>query len=314
MEIDLARIDLNLLVALDVLLEERSVSRAAGRLFVTQPAMSQTLRRLRGLFGDALLVRVKGGMEMTPRALHLQGPLRAALRQMRRAIEGEAAFVPKESRAHIRITALDYVMSALIPSFLRVLQQEAPQVNVTVLSMKPQYAPMALEEGEVDLALGVLPRLPSHLGSCLLYTEEFLSMVSVKHPLLGGEITLERFIGYPHVLVSTTGEGEGAVDRALREQEKSRRVGVRIPSFLAVAPVLQGTELVATMPAQVVLQMAQYYPLFVFRPPLVLPSFRVEMAWPMRLAEAAEHRWVREQIVSLVRGTLLSMEPTHRAS
>lgn len=310
---DLAKIDMNLLVALDVLLEERSVSRAAARLFVTQPAMSQTLRRLRGLFGDVLLVRVKGGMEMTPRALYLQGVLRAALRQLRLALEGEPTFVPQTSRVHIRITALDYVMSALIPSFLRTLQQEAPLINVTILALKPQLAPMALESGEVDLALGVLPKLPLHLGSCVLYNEQFLSMVSKEHPLARGKITLERFVSYPQVLVTTTGEGEGAVDRVLRQLGVQRRVAVRIPSFLAVPSVLLGTELVATMPAQVVLQMAQYYPLFVFSPPLVLPSFSVEMAWPMRLEGAAEHRWVREKIVALVRGTLLSADQKKQA-
>lgn len=302
---DLTKIDMNLLVVLDILLEERSVSRAASRLYVTQPAISQSLRRLRRLFDDPLLVRVKGRMEPTPKALHLQSSLRAALLRLRSAVEGEPAFEPSTSTMRFRIATLDYVMTALIPMFVGLLQREAPGIDLTISALSSHRVFSALESGEVDLALGVFPVFPSHISSEVLYHEHFLGLVREGHPLAQDPPCIEEYVSYPHILVSTTGEGESIVERTLRGQGLKRRIAVRVPYFLAIPPLLQETQLVATLPAQLVMRMQQSYPLFVFAPPLEIPTFPVEMAWSVRLDAVDAHLWLREKIKQLIKDVLL---------
>lgn len=295
-EISLASVDLNLLVTLEILLEERSVSKAAARLHVTQPAVSQSLGKLRRLFGDPLLVRAKGRMEPTPKAIFLQTPLRAVLSQIRRVLEEEPEFVPETSEAEFRVAASDYTMTALFPSVVADVQREAPLIGMRILPIPPHRVFEALEDGSVDLGVGVFAAPPSFLREELLYEEGFLSMVRKGHPILRKRRSVEAFASYPHGLVTTTGEGEGIVDRVLREKGRKRRIAIRIPYFMSVPTLLPKTDLIFTMPEKTVLRLSRFYGLAAFSPPLSLPPFPVRMVWSPRLDAVPAHQWFRSQI------------------
>jgi DNA-binding transcriptional LysR family regulator len=300
MAISLEKIDTNLLIALDVLLEERSVTKAAARMYVTQPAMSQSLRKLRDILNDALLVREKGRMELTPRALYLQAPLRLALSQLRAALEGEPRFEPAKATTRFRIASLDSSMITLLPSLIASLQREAPSITVEVLAIPPHRVFDALEAGEVEMGLGVFPLPPDHIGYQKLLDERFLSLTRREHPLSKKkEIDLDEFLAYPHALISTTGQGEGAVDRSLRLLGRTRHIALRVPYFMSIPALVQDTDLLVTMPAQNILCLAQYYPLFVFEPPLAVEGFPISMVWPRRLDDAPAHRWLRELVTAI---------------
>ena len=300
MAISLEKIDTNLLIALDILLEERSVTKAAARMYVTQPAMSQSLRKLREILNDALLVREKGRMELTPRALYLQAPLRLALSQLRAALEGEPRFDPHSATTHYRIAALDSAMTTQIPSLIATLQKEAPRVTVEVLAIPPHRVFDALEAGEAELGLGVFPLPPDHIRYQKLLDEHFLSLTRREHPLSKKKkITLDDFLAYPHALISTTRQGEGAVDRALRQLERRRHIALRVPYFMSIPALLQETDLIVTMPAQTIHRLAQFYPIFVFPPPLGVEGFPVSMVWARRLDEVPAHRWLRKTITEM---------------
>jgi len=309
--LSLAKIDINMLLALDVLLEEESVTKAAKRLHVTQPAMSQTLKRLRALFDDPLLLRVGGRMKRTAKGEHLRGPLRAALGQLAGIIDEQPSFIPEKANHTFRIAALDYTIAAIMPELVSRLHAIAPQLSIEIHSISPGRTFGALESGDVDLGIGVFPPAPSHMSRQLLFQETFLSLVCNRHPLLQQmrDIPKDRqqifeqiktFASYPHGLVITTGEGEGAVDRILREEyDLARQVTVKIPYFLAAGHLLPSTELIFTMPSRAVRRMAAYPDLASFVPPIELPTFPVDMVWPKRLENSPAHVWLRAWVLDV---------------
>jgi DNA-binding transcriptional LysR family regulator len=295
---DLRRTDLGLLAALDALLEERSVTRAAARLAVTQPTVSGMLARLRQLFGDPLFVRTQRGLLPTPRALAIAPELKQWLNDAGALVAG-SAFEPASTRWTTAIAANDYIQSALIVPFLARLRASAPHARVAVRPAQTDRVADTLAHGELDLNVTGTTETPSYdLHSRLLYEERYVGVVRKDHPLKEQRaVSLDGFCSYPHVLVSPTeGQFAGPTDQALAHLGRARRVMLSVPGFLVLPDILQTDDLIAVVPERVL--RGRLAGLRTFAPPLVIPTFAVVALWHARLHKDPAHRWFRELLVA----------------
>lgn len=300
---NLASVNLNLLVALDALLRERSVGRAASHVGVTQPAMSHSLRRLRELFGDPLLVRGRRGTALTPRAERLARPLHQALQDIGRAIRDESAFVPRSARRRFTFAAPDFLCWLLLPPLTLLVSKEAPGIDFVVRPLARVREDWLLETGEVDLALGAEFRDVPGLRTMKLYREKFACVARGGHPEIKGRITLQQYVRLSHVLISPHGEGTSAVDQALERLGRARRVAIRVPSFLAAPLIVARSDLILTAPRRLLETFAVVYPLQVLDPPVRLGTFDEVAAWHERFELDPAHQWLRG-VVTRAAGTL----------
>lgn len=294
---NIAALDLNLLVVLEALLAERSVTRAARRVGLSQPAVSNALGRLRRLLDDPLLVRTNGGMEPTPRALELAAPIAQALDTIRRALSAGAAFEPQRSAFTFRVQSADNLELSLMPRLIERLQRSAPQVDI-VVTRGGDRTEEELRSGRVDLYLGSWSSVPSSFKQHLLRQESFACIARRGHPKIKSKLTLEAYLRVGHVLVSSD-DRTGVIDTQLSDHAMGRHVVLRTPSSLIAPLVVACTDLVATLPRGVATTFAQVLPLNVFKPPLDTPGFPIHMVWHPRTHEQSPHRWLREQIMTV---------------
>jgi DNA-binding transcriptional LysR family regulator len=297
---DIRGLNLNLLVVLDALLAERHVSRAARRLGLSQPAVSNALAQLRGLLGDPLFVRGHAGMVPTPRALALAAPLRAALAGLEEAL-GQPGFEPATAQLTFVIAASDFVEFVLIPRLLARLSREAPGVKLQLPSWPHTRVPPGLDSGEIDLTIGFFGSLPAGHHQGPLFPDGFACVVRKDHPRVGKKLTLETYLSLQHVLVTTETAGPGVVDLALEKLGKSRTVGLRLSHFLMVPPIIAATDFVAALSDRVVEAFAAPLQLRVLAPPLPLPRGTVAQVWHQRTHHSAAHRWLRQVVTEVAR-------------
>jgi DNA-binding transcriptional LysR family regulator len=298
---DIKQIDLNLLVVLDALLDERSVTRAAARLGYTQPTVSGMLARLRDLFGDPLFTRAQRGLLATPRAEALAEPLKQLLADGRRLVAREA-FDPATAEATFTVASNDYMQQVLLAPLLGALRREAPRVRLAVAPPIVEGLGAALARGQIDLAVTIPEFAMSDLPSRRLYREEYVLAVRPQHPLArrGGKVTLERFCAFDHVLVSPTGGAfEGPADEALHRLGLRRRVSISVPSFLLLPQILQLDDLVAFVPSRLVRENDQQ--LVRLAPPVEVPGFDVIAVWHPRVDKDPAQRWLRARLVDAAR-------------
>lgn len=291
----LGAIDLNLVLALHALLEERSVTRAARRVGLSQPAMSHALARLRAHFDDPLLVRSGRSMLATPRAEALREPVRVALDQLERALVPQQ-FDPARMETTLRIVADDYVGHLLLPGVLERLRSEAPALDVEV---SPRGAPgrkALLRRGAADLAIGDFSGAGMDLHRQVLFSERWRCVARSGHPLAKRRPSVARWTEWPHIVIAPTGGRRGEIDRVLEEAGLSRRVGLTVPHFLAAFPILARTDLVLTVGERLATALAPVHGLKTFRPPLEAPPFDVAMLWHPRTHTDASQRWVRQLV------------------
>jgi DNA-binding transcriptional LysR family regulator len=291
---NITRPDLNLLLALDVLLEERSTTRAAARLGVTQSAVSRMLGRLRDACGDPLLVRTSHGLSPTRRALELAGPLRQSVAELERLLLERPAFDPRRAERHYRIAAIDYAQVILLAPLLAELEAEAPLVEVEI--RQPSFeAERDLESGALDLLL--MPRQPSGPGVVwsALYRDGYSCVVWKDHPCR--RLTKARFAAMAHVLVAPRERPGGVVDVVLAQHRLARRVAVQVPSFLAIPYVLVGTERIATVPTRMATELVRRHPLRTLAPPVDVPGFTMCQGWHEIHRNDPGHRWLREAVI-----------------
>jgi DNA-binding transcriptional LysR family regulator len=301
---ELHRIDVNLLVALDALARERSVTKAAERAGVSQSAMSHTLRRLRELFDDPLLVRGRGGMVLTPRAEALAVPLRSGLVSLARTLAEPQAFEPEHASRTFRIVSPDLFDALVLPTLLQRLSRQAPSIDLAVVPT-PNRLSDGLETGDVDLAIYpvLLDPHPFDLGtqvdtelqSRTLFRDSFRCFVRHDHPELTARrrLTLNTYTRLNHILVSPGGEGPGVVDRILHGRGLERRIAVRVPHFATALEVIAQSDLVLTAPSS--LSQCTAASTLVSRPvPLDIPEHAITMIWHPRFTEDPPHRWLRQ--------------------
>ena len=208
--------DLNLLNVFDAVMTELNVTRAAVRLNMTQPAVSNALKRLRHVLNDELFVKVPSGVSPTPKALELSQPIREALNQIRQTLE-PTEFNPATERATLTIALNDFMANLLLPPLVKILEDLAPHINVRTIPNTHINAPMLLEQAEIDIAIGVFSNLPVRLRSHTLFSSPWICAMRRDHPLATHTLTLETYVQATHVLVTLTGESTGLIEPLLQD-------------------------------------------------------------------------------------------------
>ncbi len=296
---NLSSVDLNLLVAFDALVAERSVTRAAKRLGLSQPAASNALRRLRDLLDDPVLVRAGSSMVPTERALELAPAVRDALSTVRRALS-PPEFEPQTRSAVFHIATADMIEIAMMPPLLSQLRTDAPLVDLRVYSLPRGLPAEELEVGRFDLAVGAFSDLPPGFSSEPLTRERFVCIVREGHPLGRRRLTLKRFASLGHILVAPGGRPGGLADRVLADHGLTRRVVVTTPHFLVAPMLVLESDMICTIAEGVARSLHEHLPIRILEPPLDLPSFGINMVWHRRTDEDPAQRWLRDRVRSVL--------------
>ena len=290
----LQRVDLNLLVALAVLLEERHVSRAADRIGLSQPATSRALQRLRDTLGDELLVRTRDGYQLTPRAERVQQELAAIVPRLEILFGGEH-FDPAASTDRFRIAGTDYATAVLGPGLARRLHEQAPGATLH-FGTWDLGAVEHVRRGLVDLAFYGFPPGPSVRGE-LLYEERFCCLMDADHPLAGREsLSLDEFLTAAHVLVEVQQGETPAIDRTLTTLGRERRVALTVPYHSAAALAVPGTRLVATLPERMLASAGRDPAVRIVGAPTEIDTMPYLMVWHPRLDDDPAQRWLRDLV------------------
>jgi DNA-binding transcriptional LysR family regulator len=292
---NLARIDLNLLLAFEAMMQARSVSRAAATLGLRQPAMSAALARLRRLFGDELFVRTGGEMRPSPKALRLAPGILDALRHLRAALGQEVAFDPATATDVFTLALADYGSAVLLPGLARLVGREAPGIDLRVAGYEKEDAGAIISQGLADLAVGVFPDPPEGAVVRPLFEETFVGVARVGHPALAKPLDPEAYARLDHALFTMRRDSVGAVDAALAALGLTRRVALTLPHVLALPPVLAATDLVAAMPTRLASRLGDPR-LATFPIPLPLAPWRLDMLWnPLARSDQAS-AWLRSMV------------------
>jgi DNA-binding transcriptional LysR family regulator len=290
---DIKKLDLNLLVALEALIAERNVTKAAQRLNLSQPALSAQLNRLRDIFGDQLLTPAQRGMIPTERAIELEAPLHAALEQIRRVVADRAPFDPVTAEATISIAASDYVQYAVLMPLTLALVREAPNMRLSWQPIDGRTIGDQLERGVVDLGIMTPTTAPEHLLSRKIFDERYVCIARRNHPRIRRALNLETFCNIAHVMVSPRGGGfTGATDVALSKLERKRRVALSVSSFLMVPEVVARSDLIGIIPARLVRDRADR--LQILEPPIPIDGFTTSVIWHERTAGQPALRWLKD--------------------
>ncbi|WP_209605852.1 LysR family transcriptional regulator [Sinorhizobium kostiense] len=303
-EVNLRQADLNLLVVLEALLEERSVTRAASRLGMSQPAVSRALARLRELFDDGLLVEGRGGYMPTTRAEDIRPKLRRTLAQIGDMLEA-SHFDPAAATGNVRLLMLDLETAALVPHLLARLATEAPRLDIDIAAPGPGVIE-ALENDAVDAVIGVIDSAPAGIQRRGLYDDTFVTLMRTGHPAASSKLTLNRYLELGHIVVSVTGEGSAPVDIALAKMPRKRRVRVRVPSFLAAVEIAAQSDLIMTLPSSLARTAAGMGRFVALPPPLDLGSFTMSLLWHARHQDEPRHIWLRRTIVAAAKAVLVA--------
>ena len=294
MNSDIRSIDLNLLVTLNTLLEERNVSRSAERLALTQPTISGQLMRLRAAFNDPLFVRTQHGMLPTPRAEALAPALEKLLSDAKNLVAAEN-FSPTSAQMDFRVAASDYMQSTILVPFLTQMRKQAPHARLATYSPDVPNLERKLARGELDLVIIAPSFVDPTLRTEHLYREEYVCAVRENHPLSGKQLTLDKFVNYDHIMVSLSeGHFKSAVDDILATHKTKRRVSVSVPSFLILLEMLQADDLIALVPKR--LLKGRAHSLRLLKPPVELEGFDVVAAWHSRAHHDPAHQWLRDTI------------------
>jgi DNA-binding transcriptional LysR family regulator len=303
---NIARVDLNLLVYLDVLLRECNVTRAAEELGISQPAMSNSLRRLRDLFDDPLLVRTSDGMTPTDRALELQPLVRNVLAAAEIAVLPKTIFDATASDRIFRIMASDYTEVTLLPSLLTRLRKEAPGVRLDIMTPS-DVSFHDVERGKVDLVINRFDTLPQSFHQVHLWDDSFSCVMSANNPVIKNW-SLDSYLSHKHVWVSKTGMGVGVgmspddvqrlgwVDEALGKLDAKREITVFTRHYQAALLLGEQEDLIVTIPTIAARTMSNNPKVVILDPPFEIPRMRLKMVWSPLLQRDPGHKWLRQMI------------------
>ena len=287
--------DTYLLRVLCTLLTERSVSRTAIRLNQSQPAISVALKRLRGVFHDPLLVREKGGMVPTERALEIFAAARVALEEIDKMfVEGDK-FSPATTQQTFKVGCPDYIVVSFLSSVVETLRKSAPQARLTLHALGPEYDyEHALADGGLDIVIGNWPEPPGQLHLSPLMDDELVCVMADTNPLARKPMTVEQYLQAPHVVpMPYSPSHRGVVDTHLASMRVARNVRVVLPFFSIAPHLLPGTDLLFTTTRHFALHYANFLPLAIVPAPIAFPRMRFYQLWHDRTHHSAGHRWFR---------------------
>ncbi|WP_421990902.1 LysR family transcriptional regulator [Roseococcus sp.] len=298
---DLAHLDLNLLRVFDAVARERHVTRAAERLNLSQPAVSNALARLRVALGDELFLRRPGGVELTALATALAAPIAEALDRLAETLSVRAPFDPATARRVFTIGMSEYAEAALAPRVLERMHREAPNCLLAISHADRTNAEALLERGDAQLAIAVLAEPSALYTRVRMLPEAFQTLMRADHPLAEGELTLERFTSVPHLLHSPNGSRDGAIDRVLAGLGMSRRLGAVVAHLCAVPQILARTDMIMTLSARLATQMAEVHQLVVRDAPVDVKHTRLSMVFHRRFEADPGHAWLRRMLIAEAR-------------
>ena len=297
-QMNIYNFDLNLLRVLDALLRERNVSRAAERLSLSQPAVSNALNRLRELLDDPLLVRVGRAMQPTPRALSLETPIRDALQQIEHTLNAGDFFDPATSRQRFVIAVTDYVELICMPALMAHLAQVAPGMQLAIEHLTPSLPAEALDTGAIDLAVGRFPDVPTRFHSRRWASETLNVALRNEHPLVVEGLDLPAFLRLRHLWVHG-GQTRGMVDQWLEDHDLEREVVYTTPNYLQAAHIVASSDLAAVLPTGLARHFAKLLPLQLFDLPFDLGTFQLDIVSVAQRERDAALQWLIEQIVAV---------------
>jgi len=304
--------DLNLLVCFDRLMREKNVSRAAEQLNISQPAMSQSLKRMRQLLDDPLLVRTTHGMRPTERALQLEPLVRQSLVLAEQALSPTEQFDYANSDTVFRLLVSDYVEGALLTQFIHYLQAHAPKISLDVLTLSDGDF-QDLEKGKIDLAINRFDYIPQSFHNRVLWSDNYVCMVNKAHPLVGDN-TLDTYLQSRHIWVSKTGVGVatgmsqdnvkklGWVDEGLKARGLERNIKVFTRHYQVIPLLLRDSDLVATIPVKAAESYSSNNDLVIIPTPFALESYDIQMVWSPIMHHRSAHQWLRNTLVNLAKG------------
>ena len=294
--INLAGIDLNLLVVFDALITEQNVTRAGERLGLSQPATSNALSRLRRLMGDELFIRSATGLRPTPRALELAQQLRPALQVMQGALLEKPTFQPATSDRIFAIGMSDYVEFTVLPKLMSRIQAIAPHVSLQIRSGDREKLFSLLDNGAIDLACGVFPENIAWHKEQRIFQENYVCVCRRDHPVIGNSLSLEEYLSVSHLLVSIKEDRVGRVDLLLAERNLKRHIALSLPHFLTAPFILAQTDLVATLAERIAISYAENQQLKILPIPMELGGFSVSMRWHQSTENSPACQWLRSII------------------
>lgn len=293
----LRKLDLNLLVTLDVLLDECNVSRAAKKLNLSQPSVSVQLAKLRNVLEDPLLLAAPRGMQPTTRAQMLREPLKAALSSMEHVLTPQQPFAPATATQTWHIAAADYGEIAILLPLLSKLRATAPNTRLAIVALTPADIAEQAQKGLIDLAFYIYEEAPPNMKHKRLFKDDYVLVGRTGHPQLKRTPTIKQFCNMEHVIISPNGGGFfGPTDQALEKLGLTRNVVLSVPHFLFAISVLQNTDLVALLPARLMRPPLLSQTLQVTPAPLDIPGCEMTMLWNERTHHDPAHKWLRQFI------------------
>ena len=296
---DLRQIDLNLLVVFNQLLMDRRVSTTADKLRLSQPAVSNALKRLRTLLKDDLFIRTSKGMEPTPYALHLIEPLGYALSTLENALNRRDSFDPATSNRTFTLGVTDIGEIYFMPTLMRHLSRIAPNVKISTLRHHPGQLNEDMASGKVDIAIGLLPGLTTGFFQRRLFKQRYVCMFRKKHPHASNPITLPQYKSLAHVGVTSVNTGHGEIDEWMERKGIQRNIQLHVPHFVAVGHILQSSDLIATVPERFAEKCAQPFDLTLSALPFKLPDIAIHVFWHSKYNREPANMWLRQLLVEL---------------
>jgi DNA-binding transcriptional LysR family regulator len=299
-------LDLNLLRVFDTVMTEQNLTRAAGRLAMTQPAVSNALRRLRDALGDELLIRTAHGVKPTPRAEELWPTVRKALSELEEAV-APTIFNVSKVQATFRMAMADATAVLWLPSLVRSIESEAPGVNVRMVPLTTREPRPMLLRGDIDLAIGFFPGVVAQLAGGpdtpirheRLYSGKYVCVMRKNHPLADQELTLDAYCAANHLLVSFSGRAHGLTDEALARINRERRILLTVNQFYTAGRVVSNSDLITVLPRHLVGSTGMTGALITKDLPFELPDVHMDMLWHERDARSPAHKWLREHLSAM---------------
>ncbi len=296
---DLRDLDLNLLVVFNQLLLDRSASIAAEKLGLTQPAVSNALKRLRAALQDDLFLRTSRGMEPTPYALHLSEPVIYALNALQTAFNTRDSFDPLSSTRTFQIAMTDIGEMYFMPPLMAALAKEAPGVRISTVRPHTGKLRDDMASGTVDVALGLLPNLQAGFFQRRLFRHPYVCVFREDHPVAKAPLTLKQFCELDHVGVLAANTGHGEIDGLLERAGIQRHLKLMLPHFIAVGHVLQTTDLIATLPERFAERCRVPFGLVTSPHPVKLPDIAINLFWHAKFNRDPANIWLRQRLVEL---------------
>ena len=305
-------LDLNLLRVFDAVMTEQNLTRAAGRLAMTQPAVSNAVKRLREALGDELVIRTAHGVKPTARADSLWPAVRRALAELEEAV-APRSFELAKAHATFRMAMADATAALLLPRLVRLIEREAPGIDIRMVPLTTREPRPMLLRGDIDLAIGFFPGVVAQLQGATdtpirherLYSGEYICVMRNDHPLAKKELTLDEYCNANHLLVSFSGRARGLVDDALTSVGRERRILLTVNQFFTAGKVVAASDLLMVLPRHLIAATGMSDALIAKELPFDMPDVHIDMLWHERDARSPGHKWLREQLLNTGEQSLL---------